>query len=227
MGPGRYHIAYEIGTTPWVGCKHISANLIGVYCSRSELRVGIRRRCVYGGLSFVPPVSVLFILIVFRFFTADVIGRQSDRQSITAQPDSLGPESEVVRFLARDSLSIEGWFLPAAKPTKGNTVLAHGGGSNRSRMLGRAAFLIEAGFNVLATDLGAHGGRKGDLNSFGMLEALDVLGAVDFLTSAGGAEPMVLMGLSHGSASSMNAAAQSPEISAVVTEGATSHMWIC
>ena len=178
------------------------------------------KRLFYSLFSFIFVAVVLLILFAIKFFTGDFIGRESGPESITIQPDSLNLTSETVQFPARDGITIEGWLLPADPPGKAVIILSHGGGSNRSRMLGRAASLINGGFDVLAIDLRAHGGSEGNLNSLGMMEALDILGAVDFLKNRGDNRPIILMGLSLGSVSSINAAAQFPNAAAVIAEGA-------
>ena len=65
----------------------------------------------YSLLSIISIVLVLFILIVLKFFSGDYIGRESGPESLTIQPESLGLNSETVRFPARDGLLIEGWML--------------------------------------------------------------------------------------------------------------------
>lgn len=185
----------------------------------SKINRIIRKLIVYGILLNIILAAILFLLINFKFFTGDFIGRESGPEAITVTPDSLGLTSATVRFPSRDGLTIEGWLLPADPPGKAVIILAHGGGSNRSRMLGRAAELIRGGFDVLAIDLRAHGGSEGNLNTLGMLEALDVLGAVDFLEKRGEKRPIVLMGLSLGSVSSINAAVEFPGAAAVIAEG--------
>jgi pimeloyl-ACP methyl ester carboxylesterase len=175
---------------------------------------------LYSFMSIISIALLLFILIVLKFFSGDFIGRESGPESIILQPDSLGLNSETVRFPARDGLSIEGWMLSAEPSGKAVIVLSHGGGSNRSAMLSRASSLINGGYDVLAIDLRAHGGSQGELNSLGMMEALDILGAMDYLKAKNDNRPIILMGLSLGSVSSINAACQSSQAVAVIAEGA-------
>jgi pimeloyl-ACP methyl ester carboxylesterase len=111
-------------------------------------------------------------------------------------------------------------MLSAGIPGKAIIILSHGGGSNRSNMLGRAASLINRGYDVLAIDLRAHGGSEGELNSLGMMEAQDILGAMDYLNTRDVNRPIILMGLSLGSVASIIAASQSTRPIAVIAEGA-------
>jgi hypothetical protein len=87
-------------------------------------------------------------------------------------------------------------------------------------MLPRAAFLVRGGYNVLAMDLRGHGESGGGIVSPGLLEARDVLGALYYIRSRGDKEPVAALGVSYGAVASLIAAAESPEIAAVIADGA-------
>jgi len=164
--------------------------------------------------------GILLLLMYLGVFTRDLVGRQSNATALAIPPDSFGLSGEVVRFSSRDGIALEGWWLPGTPPGRAVVVLSHGGGSARSRMLERAAFLVHGSLDVLAIDLRAHGGSEGEYSSLGYMEALDVLGAVDYLQQRGESRPIVLMGSSLGSVASLNAAARYPDVAAVIAEGA-------
>jgi len=54
-------------------------------------------RCL---LVIISIIFVLFILVVFKFFSGDFIGRGSDPESLTIQPDSLGLNTETAWHMA-------------------------------------------------------------------------------------------------------------------------------
>ena len=89
-------------------------------------------------------------------------------------------------------------------------------------MLPRAAFLVHGGYDVLTPDLRCHGESGGTIASPGLLEARDILGAIRYIRSRGNREPIAVLGLSYGAVASLIAAAESPDIAAVVGDGAFS-----
>jgi pimeloyl-ACP methyl ester carboxylesterase len=87
-------------------------------------------------------------------------------------------------------------------------------------MLPRAAFLVRGGYDVLLVDLRGHGESGGTIVSPGLLEARDILGALRYIRLRGDHEPVVAMGVSYGAVASLIAAAESPNIAAVISDGA-------
>jgi len=82
---------------------------------------------------------------------------------------------EDVHFQSRDGLRLAGWFIPG---TNGATViLAHGRGSERSRMLPHANYLHKDGFSVLMFDFRYRGQSEGDESTMGAKEPWDIEGA--------------------------------------------------
>lgn len=137
-----------------------------------------------------------------------------------ATPAGLGLPADVVSFRSRDGIDLKGWWLPAVRASRGTVILAHGRDANRSFMLSRARFLVMHGYNALAIDLRGHGESGGRFMTPGVLEALDILGAVDAAKRRGDVGPFVALGHSSGAVASLQAAARSPEIAAVIADGA-------
>jgi len=86
-------------------------------------------------------------------------------------------------------------------------------------MLPRAVFLVRGGYDVLLIDLRGHGESGGAIVSPGLLETRDILGALRYIRSRGDNEPVVVLGVSYGAVASLIAAAESPEIAAVIGDG--------
>ncbi|MCC3375917.1 alpha/beta hydrolase [Cohnella sp. REN36] len=80
---------------------------------------------------------------------------------------------------------IRGWFLPPPDAAAGEpqpaVVVAHGWGSNRSRVLRYAGPLHEAGFAVLLYDVRAHGDSGPHPAPSGLLFYQDLEAAIDWL----------------------------------------------
>lgn len=136
----------------------------------------------------------------------------------------LGFRFEPVTFTATDGVRIDGWWIPARRPTArdGNmtetwgtktALLCHGLGANKSNQLVLAQDLVPGGYNVLAFDFRAHGASGGQLTTFGDLERRDVLGAVRWLRQNRAKEShrIVGVGASMGAAALIAAAADPSE----------------
>ena len=125
---------------------------------------------------------------------------------------------EDVDFPSMDGARLYGWFIPGESPK--TVLLLHGFGGTRDSMLPHADFLHNAGYSVLLFDLRSSGESEGDAVTFGFRERGDVQGAVRYLKERGDAdgENVGALGLSMGGAAAIMAAADTPEIKAVVSE---------
>ncbi len=103
---------------------------------------------------------------------------------------------------------------------RATVIIAHGIDHTRQVMLKRAVFLVHGGYNVLTLDLRGHGESGGQVVSPGLLERLDLLGAIRYVRSRGERGPIALLGVSYGAVACLFTAAKSPEIGAVVSDGA-------
>ncbi|MEM8638704.1 MAG: alpha/beta hydrolase [Cyanobacteria bacterium P01_G01_bin.54] len=127
----------------------------------------------------------------------------SQRSPILRRPDEYGLEYEDVSFQATDGITLEGWYIPAQKPTNKIVICNHFSPGNRYGYAGhlrgwRSAggfevnflpkykALVEAGYNVLAYDLRNHGfsapSQSGGYNPK-FFEYKDVLGSLNYVHS--------------------------------------------
>ena len=138
---------------------------------------------------------------------------------IAMRPAGMNLPVEEIAFQARDGLWLGGWFLPGRE--RAAVILAHGLNGSCSTLLYHIEFLFKAGFSVLAIDLRAHGRSHGDTCTYGMLEANDVLGALDYLRTRPEVDPgrIGALGISLGAQSALRAALQDPGLRALVLEG--------
>jgi pimeloyl-ACP methyl ester carboxylesterase len=150
--------------------------------------------------------------------TGLAIGEHPEWRKLIAQPADRGLSAELVRFPSTDGLTLSAWWITTSRDPRADVVLAHGQGGNRSHMLGRAAFLTEAGYNVLAMDLRAHGDSDGRYMTTGYKEADDVLAAIEYLGAAKHERPIVLFGYSYGAVAVLHAASRSNELAAVIAD---------
>jgi fermentation-respiration switch protein FrsA (DUF1100 family) len=136
------------------------------------------------------------------------------RHRAAETPGDLGLYYQDVAFTSEDGLTLRGWYLPS---TNGAAILiGHGIGGARS--LGPAQVLARHGYGVLTYDWRAHGESDGDLCTFGYYEVRDVKGALAWLQAQPGVDPnrIGMLGESMGAVAAIRAAAQLPQIKAVV-----------
>ena len=121
-------------------------------------------------------------------------------RSISPPPKRLAARN--VAFASASGSLIHAWFS-AGRPGGGAVLLLHGVGSNRESMLGRAEFLHDAGFTVLAPDFQAHGESPGEHITFGARESFDAEAAMNYLHEVAPAERVGVIGVSMGGAATL------------------------
>jgi fermentation-respiration switch protein FrsA (DUF1100 family) len=124
-----------------------------------------------------------------------------------ATPSVVGPpprflDAQTVTFPSNSGSNIHGWYAPG-RSGGGAVLLLHGVGANRTSMLGRARFLHDEGFTVLAPDFQAHGESPGEHTTFGALESLDAAAALAFLRARDPHERIGVIGVSMGGAAAL------------------------
>lgn len=172
-----------------------------------------------------------FRLVAFAFVSFIVLGYLAQavpwvvgfttpaRSNLCCQtPSDYGHPYEEVRFTGGDGMTLRGWWIPSKNGAA--IILLHGYGSNRTQMLSRADILAGEGYGVLLYDLRAHGRSEGEYRTLGWADIRDVPGALEFVRSQPDvAEDKIgILGFSVGGQIALRAAAQFPEIDAVVAE---------
>jgi pimeloyl-ACP methyl ester carboxylesterase len=163
---------------------------------------------------------LLFYGAMGYFATASYIGENPRWRGMNRGPKDFGLIGDTVSFPSQDGLALKAWWLPANGNARANVIVVHGVDHTRQVMLPRAGFLVRGGYNVLAVDLRGHGESAAKYASPGYLEARDVLGAVHYIRTRGEQGPIAVLGLSYGAVASLLAAEQSPDIAAVIADGA-------
>src|SRR5262249_52814962 len=126
-----------------------------------------------------------------------------------------------IAFQAQDSLQLKGWFIPSSSK---NAILlcTHGLFRNRVEMLSRAMAAVKAGYGALLYDSRSHGTSSRGLVSLGYYEKNDVLGAIRYIEDryrGNETSPkIVLMGISMGAVTTLQAAAESKDYFALVLD---------
>jgi fermentation-respiration switch protein FrsA (DUF1100 family) len=134
-------------------------------------------------------------------------------------PTDFGMQYESIEFHSSDGIDLKGWWMPASGQAAGTVIYVHGQNRTREEMMPMAQYGHNLGYNGLAFDLRHHGTSSGNVSSVGYWERLDVEAAVRHaLNNEHATRPIVLWGVSLGAAASLLAAAETPEVAAVISD---------
>lgn len=171
-------------------------------------------------------------LVLCVVATVAVVGAVGTRVHALLHPERVDADFSTIRdalarfdevaFRSTDGIDLSGWWLDGRDDLPA-IVLCHDRGSSKAAHTSLALTLAERGFPVLLFDFRGHGGSGGSTSGLGILEAHDVIGAVDFVTrerpdGAGGAHAAVY-GVGMGAHAAVLAAAERPTVAAVVLDG--------
>jgi pimeloyl-ACP methyl ester carboxylesterase len=177
----------------------------------------------------VIPVLLVALAAVLYFAASAYITDQAthaDRTPLEGSPADLGLQYDTVSFESEvDHVPLQGWYLPSGGERA--IIMVHGIGQNRwntwERAPQKAQMFVQHGYDVLVFDLRGHGQSGGDRLGFGWSERNDVLGAVAYVEQRGiPAGHIGVQAHSYGAATSLLAAAEGPDIAAVVADSAFS-----
>ncbi len=163
---------------------------------------------------------LVFVFVVAPYLLAHLVTRAGTRpmdQRLTSSPTDFDLDFEEVTFTSQDGVPLKGWYLGGADRDV-SVVCAHGLFRSRREVLERAVVLRRAGFNVLLFDLRRHGESGGERITLGYKERLDIGGAVAYLRERSPGHRIFLFGVSMGAAAALLAAAEDPEIVAVIAD---------
>jgi len=134
-------------------------------------------------------------------------------------PISYGMNFKWVEFPSGDGVPLRGWYVPAAGEAGGTIIYCHGLNRTRIEMLPMAAFGHQLGYDGLLFDFRHQGASGGEMTTLGYKERLDVIGALRYaLDQKHAARPVILWGVSMGAAAALLAAAESPDVAAVISD---------
>jgi dipeptidyl aminopeptidase/acylaminoacyl peptidase len=162
-------------------------------------------------------VAAVFLVGSFSYLGAATYTHPARRPAATT-PAAVGLPYEELRLLTEDGLRIAAWYVPSAN--RAAVILLHGTGGNRGGGLGLGRDLAARGYGLLMLDLRAHGESDGAVSTMGLLEVRDVRAAAAYLQSRPevDAARIAVYGASLGAAVAIMAAAEIPELRAVVAD---------
>src|SRR5215204_340524 len=131
-------------------------------------------------------------------------------------PNHLGVAYEDVKFTTGDGLELDGWYVPSKN---GAAVIAFPG---RNGPQAKTRMLARHGYGVLLFDRRGEGKSEGEPNAWGWGGDADIKAAIAYLQRRSDVDPGRIggIGLSVGGEMMIEAAAETDELAAVVSEGA-------
>ena len=122
-----------------------------------------------------------------------------------------------VAITAKDGVQLSAWYYTSDRPNGKAVILLHGIGASREDMVSLGYLFLRNGYSVLEPDLRGHG-ESGGLATYGVLEAGDVHGWVDWMTKNTGSAEIYGFGASLGASVLLQSLATETRFRAVVAE---------
>jgi hypothetical protein len=229
IGVGMFTVAMGIGEAgyytrengpsgdDYTGLLAIPAGLllIGVGLAtlwRSRRGGSVIRR--YGRRVLLAVAALLGIYFVVFPLAASYVLTHAARAYVPAP--ELGTAYEDVAFTTTDRLRLRGWYVPSKN---GSAVIVFPGRKGPQKP---ARMLARHGYGVLLFDRRGEGESEGDPNTFGWAGTRDLKAAISFLQARPDVKDDRIggIGLSVGGEMLLQAAAETDELKAVVSEGA-------
>jgi len=144
-------------------------------------------------------------------------GRVEPRARAEAVAAANHARLDAVRIVAADGVTLSGWLFTRGDARRGTVMVTHGSGGSRDHATPYAAFLLEAGFDVLAPDARGHG-ESGGLATYGVREADDILRWAAWIRERAPHSCLYAIGSSMGGAHVLMAEAARPTFCAIVSD---------
>jgi hypothetical protein len=167
-------------------------------------------------------LGVAAVLATFTLVLPVALGYITTHTGRSVVPDNrLGVAYEDVSFETGDGLELHGWYIPSRN---GAAVIAFPGRNGPQKP---ARMLARHGYGVLLFDRRGEGASDGEPNSWGWGGDEDIKAAIRYLQSRPDVEPGRIggIGLSVGGELMLEAAAETDDLAAVVSEGAGARVY--
>lgn len=179
------------------------------------------------GIALWLPVSIMIVSLLAALVWQMGARSQKPRKLLNADAPDVDTEWQSFSF-SSDGSKLEAWLLQPAPVTLAANpsdllplvVVAHGWGSNRTRVLRYARPLYEAGFAVFMYDARSHGDSESITAPSAFMFRADVIAAVETARRLPGIDPdkIAVLGHSLGGFGSLLALDNGMEVCAVVTD---------
>ena len=166
-------------------------------------------------------IFIALIYVVFPLWASSLVTRATTRpmdRRLTTTPRDFQADYKDVEFTASDGVRLSGWLLPS-RDRHATIIFSHGLFRSRRELLERAVDLWRLGYGALLYDARNHGESGAAHVTLGYDERLDAEAAVRYLRDENhNSDKIVLFGISMGAATALLAAAETPEVAAVISD---------
>ncbi len=131
--------------------------------------------------------------------------RRRGRQALEPLPRVAWGAIESRRLKTADGEELGTWFVEGREQAP-SVLLLHGNHGSRAQTLSRGKLLVSHGYSVLMLSMRAHGDSTGEYHDIGWSARRDVWAAVEFLEQRRPGRPVIVGGISMGSAAAVFAA---------------------
>lgn len=171
-----------------------------------------RRRFLQLALGLVVAVNAIAGLFAYALTHVRSPGQSGigiPKPQNAKQPGDAGLSYTTHRIPVADNEWLEAWQVPAQGTAPQGTILLFPGhlGTKGSQLLSTARSFSQLGYDAFMVDFRGVGGSSGNTITLGMGEAKDVAAAVDYVQQQNPQSPIVLYGVSMGSAAILRAIA--------------------
>jgi dipeptidyl aminopeptidase/acylaminoacyl peptidase len=144
-------------------------------------------------------------------------------------PGDLGLPYENVEFRSDSGYLLRGWLIPPPERSDGRLgVFVHGANASRFQALDNGAkYWYRRGYGLLVMDLSGRGTSEGKYITYTVNERHDVASMLRWARKQPKIDPkrVVLFGTSNGAASAIYAAAEDPDLPALVVDAPYADLW--
>ena len=166
-------------------------------------------------------VAIVLVFGVFPWGLAALVTSARTRpmdRNLTETPADFGAQFRDVEFQTSDGVKISGWLVPSGDK-HATIIYSHGLFRSRRELLERAMDLWKLGYGALLYDQRNHGASGAARVTLGYNERLDVEAAVRYLhDDVRTTDKIVSLGISMGATAALLAAAETPEVAAVISD---------
>ena len=167
--------------------------------------------------------TILLLLSLWGFvaYVASVVLVQRREPDVKDSPLRYDMAYEQVTFFShRDRIQLVGWWIPAENSaTNGTIIQCHGQNGSMDGDLETAKMLHDCGYNVFMFDFRAHGRSEGSKLTFGLKEADDIRGAIDYIASYYHVQQVGILAFSMGTLAALRSATTDQRVKTMVLDG--------
>ena len=138
---------------------------------------------------------------------SDEFGLGLPRSRIYRLPTELGLKYTESQITINDNEWLSTWLIKAKNP-QGTVILFHGKGRSKASLLTNAQIFNNLNYDTLLVDFRGSGDSSGNTSTIGFQEGEDVALAVQYIQQLNPEQPIILYGVSMGSAAILKAIAR-------------------